>query len=138
MPNMVITEDTVDLVTANEHLNNSETMLWIISQLTALWNVRVQLSAGMLGQTVAAISSANPSSMSGSDNNDASSSQYWKPWDHIYPQPKGQSLPMYNPAGKYCVRLHWMVLYMFVSPCNMMCVCVQACVCVYMHLVHQC
>ena len=108
---MVITEDTVDLVAANEHLNNSETMLWIISQLTALWNVRVQLSAGTLSQTVAAISSANPSSMSGSDNNDASSrsSQYWKPWDHIYPQPKGQSLPTYNPAGKYCVRLHWMV-----------------------------
>ena len=106
---MVISEDTVDLVTANEHLNNSETMLWIISQLTALWNVRVQLSAGALSQTVAAINSANPSSMSGSDNNDASSSQYWKPWDHIYPQPKGQSLPTYNPAGKYCVRLHWMV-----------------------------
>ena len=109
---MVISEDTVDLVTANEHLYNSETMLWIISQLTSLWSVRVQLAAG--GQTVAAISSANPSSMSGSDNNDTSSSQYWKPWDHIYPQPKGQSLPTYNPAGKYCVRLYWMVQYTYI------------------------
>lgn len=107
---MVISEDTVDLVTANGHLYSSTTMLWIISQLTALWNVRFQLAAaGGLSQTVAAISSANPSSMSGSDNNDASTSQCWKPWDHIYPQPKGQSLPSYNPAGKYCVRLHWMV-----------------------------
>ena len=106
---MVVSEDTVDLVTANQHLRNSHTMLWIISQLTALWNVRVQVAGGF-GQTVTAISSGNPSSMSGSDNNDASSSQHWKPWDHIYPQPKGQSLPSYNPAGKYCVRLHWMVL----------------------------
>ena len=108
---MVISEDTVDLVTANGHLYNSTTMLWIISQLTALWNVRSQLAAGGLGQTVAAISSVNPSSMSGSDNNDTSTSQHWKPWEHIYPQSKGQSLPSYNPAGKYCVRLHWMVGY---------------------------
>ena len=127
---MVISEDTVDLVTANEHLNSSETMLWIISQLTALWNVRVQLVAGALSQTVAAISSANPSSMSGSDNNDASSSQYWKPWDHIYPQPKGQSLPTYNPAGKYCVRLYWMVYYMSVclSVCIILWECVYVCI----------
>ena len=35
----------------------------------------------------------------------------WCPWDHIHPHPKGGGYtpPMYNPGGKYCVRLHWMV-----------------------------
>ena len=51
-PSVVMSEDTFDLVSANEHLYTSETMLWIISQIVALWNIRVQLSAG-LNQMVA-------------------------------------------------------------------------------------
>ena len=35
----------------------------------------------------------------------------WKPWNHIWPKEKtkGSSLPVYNPGGKYCVRIFWMV-----------------------------
>ena len=107
-PSIVMSEDTFDLVSTNEHLYTSETMLWIISQIMALWNVRVQLSAG-LNQMVAPTGSGNPSSMSGSETADGLMGQCWRPWDHIFPQPKGQATPSYNPAGKYCVRLYWMV-----------------------------
>ena len=107
-PSVVMSEDTFDLVTANEHLYTSETMLWIISQIMALWNVRVQLSAG-LNQMVAPTGSGNPSSMSGSETADGMMGQCWRPWEHIYPQHKGQATPSYNHSGKYCVRLYWMV-----------------------------
>jgi len=83
-------------------------MLWIISQIMALWNVRVQLSAG-LNQMLAPTGSGNPSSMSGSETADGFMGQCWRPWDHIFPQHKGQATPSYNSAGKYCVRLYWMV-----------------------------
>ena len=35
----------------------------------------------------------------------------WKPWGHIWPKEKtkGNALPVYNPGGKYCVRIFWMV-----------------------------
>lgn len=33
----------------------------------------------------------------------------WSPWQHIHPWPKGQATPIYNPQGKYCVRIYWMV-----------------------------
>ena len=35
----------------------------------------------------------------------------WKPWNHIWPKEKtkGSPLPVYNPGGKYCVRIFWMV-----------------------------
>ena len=35
----------------------------------------------------------------------------WKPWGHIWPKEKtkGSPLPVYNPGGKYCVRIFWMV-----------------------------
>jgi len=112
----VVSEDTFDLVSANEHLYTSETMLWIISQIVALWNVRVQLSAG-LNQMVAPTGSGNPSSMSGSETADGFMGQCWRPWDHIFPQHKGQATPSYNSAGKYCVRLYWMVRILLSYAC---------------------
>ena len=36
----------------------------------------------------------------------------WKPWGHIWPKEKTKcsALPVYNPGGKYCVRIFWMVM----------------------------
>lgn len=36
----------------------------------------------------------------------------WKPWGHIWPKDKNKcsALPIYNPGGKYCVRIFWLVM----------------------------
>ena len=35
----------------------------------------------------------------------------WKHWGHMWTKEKtkGSPLPVYNPGGKYCVRIFWMV-----------------------------
>ena len=39
------------------------------------------------------------------------SGRTWRPWEHIYASKvtKGPFIPMYNPHGKYAVRLYFMV-----------------------------
>ena len=40
----------------------------------------------------------------------------WRPWEHIYAinkLTKGPFIPVYNPSGKYAVRLFFMVLTAF-------------------------
>ncbi|KAK3097866.1 hypothetical protein FSP39_014000 [Pinctada imbricata] len=86
-----------DLVSANEHLHHSELMRYIISQIVALWEMSVEKN----------------------DNSDQCdiSQPYeenlhtWRPWEHIYALSKVQKPPfvtVYNPYGKYVVRLYWM------------------------------
>ncbi|KAJ8315589.1 hypothetical protein KUTeg_007739 [Tegillarca granosa] len=86
-----------DLINCNEHLHDSELMRFIISQITALWEM-------------SAIKNPPP------DQADASVpyEEYtysWRPWEHIYTinkVQKGPHIPPYNPYGKYAVRLYWM------------------------------
>ena len=33
---------------------------------------------------------------------------YWKPWIHIWPKEKMKG-SVYNPGGKYCVKIYWLV-----------------------------
>ena len=35
----------------------------------------------------------------------------WKPWQHIWPKEKNKNgvYPVYNPGGKYVVKIFWMV-----------------------------
>ena len=34
----------------------------------------------------------------------------WRPWHQLWPKEnKGSMLPVYNPQGKYAVKLYWMV-----------------------------
>ena len=57
----------------------------------------------------------------------------WQPWHHLQPWPKGSPYPTYNPQGKYCVKLYWMVctctLYI-----HLICVYIHL-ICVYIHLI---
>ncbi|XP_041351984.1 androglobin-like isoform X2 [Gigantopelta aegis] len=88
-----------DLVTNNEHLHESELMRYIISEITALWEM----------STVKTPEKTDPSAtvMVPVEDN----SHTWKPWEHIYAlckAGKGPHMPMYNAHGKYVVRLYWM------------------------------
>ena len=40
----------------------------------------------------------------------------WKPWHHIWPKEQNARYPltpMYNPGGKYCLKIFWMVRHLF-------------------------
>ncbi|XP_072121754.1 androglobin isoform X2 [Mobula birostris] len=84
-------EKWFDLLTANEHILESELMRWIISEITMLWNTCLNLTSD----------SKNLLEETGSS---------WKPWEHIYALCKAVKghLPLYNSHGKYIVRLYWM------------------------------
>jgi hypothetical protein len=71
-------------------------MCWMLSQLSALWqNRRILAVETPAGET------------EGGGNSE--SAVAWRPWEHIQPHPKGTPAPQFNPSGKYCVRLYWMV-----------------------------
>ncbi|XP_064627067.1 androglobin-like isoform X5 [Lineus longissimus] len=86
-----------DLLSANEHIHDSELIRWVISQIDALWKL-------------CKVKVANPDPADPTIQPDGT--QYtWKPWEHIYAITKvgkGPTVPQYNPHGKYVVRLYWM------------------------------
>ncbi|XP_072907569.1 androglobin [Hemitrygon akajei] len=90
-PVVVKREKWFDLLTANEHILESELMRWIISEITMLWNTYLSLT----------LDNKNLLEETGSS---------WKPWEHIYALCKAVKghLPLYNSHGKYIVRLFWM------------------------------
>ncbi|XP_059842346.1 androglobin isoform X2 [Hypanus sabinus] len=90
-PVVVKREKWFDLLTANEHILESELMRWIISEITMLWNTYLSLT----------LDNKNLLEETGSS---------WKPWEHIYALCKAVKghLPLYNSHGKYIVRLYWM------------------------------
>ncbi|XP_067900614.1 androglobin [Heterodontus francisci] len=91
LPVVVEKETWFDLMTANEHLMESEVMRWIISEIIMLWNTcqDTNLNEKSLLETMG---------------------PPWKPWEHIYALCKAVRghIPLYNSYGKYVVRLYWM------------------------------
>lgn len=83
----------VDLYSSNKHLFQSQLMCWIVGQLNALWQMRSSLSVDTGGVV----------------EGEKEGSLAWRPWEHIQPHLKGMPSPQINLAGKYCVRLYWMV-----------------------------
>ncbi|XP_076467316.1 androglobin-like isoform X4 [Babylonia areolata] len=85
-----------DLISCNEHLHESELLRYIISQVTTLWELGMDRAAA------------------GADSQDPSSTEdllhTWRPWEHIYAlcRVAKHHMPLYNPHGKYIVKLYWM------------------------------
>ena len=45
----------------------------------------------------------------------------WKPWHHIWPKDPSSrftSAPLYNPGGKYCLKIFWMVSFWYICQFN--------------------
>ncbi|XP_051867185.1 androglobin [Pristis pectinata] len=90
-PVVVKREKWFDLLSANEHILESELMRWIISEITMLWDTC--LSPTLNDKSL--LDETGPP---------------WRPWEHIYALCKAVKghLPLYNSYGKYIVRLYWM------------------------------
>jgi hypothetical protein len=134
--------ENFDLITPNEHLFNSESMRWIISQIQNLWDIcckdmnkqkklqQQQQQQLLLDPDQQSNSQQQqlPPTGSGSvipniNNNEdvitnraVAAGRMWRPWEHIYAinkVVKGPFIPVYNPYGKYAVRLYYMVRKLF-------------------------
>ncbi|XP_071138088.1 androglobin-like isoform X50 [Mytilus edulis] len=85
-----------DLIKANEHIHESELMRYIISQVSALWEMSLTQNP-----PTESVDPAIPME---------ALAHTWRPWEHIYtskPQ-KGPHVPQYSAYGKYVVKLYWM------------------------------
>ncbi|XP_059504368.1 androglobin [Stegostoma tigrinum] len=91
LPVIVERESSFDLMTANEHILESEMMRWIISEIIMLWHT---CQDSKLNDKVLLEATGSP----------------WKPWEHIYALCKVSKghVPLYNSYGKYVVKLFWM------------------------------
>ncbi|KAK7107724.1 hypothetical protein V1264_015593 [Littorina saxatilis] len=83
-----------DLISSNEHLHESELVRFTISQVSTLWELCTNKNV--------------PDNPEGSMVEDPLHT--WRPWEHIYSLCKvaKHHVPLYNPHGKYIVKLYWM------------------------------
>lgn len=84
-------------------------MRWFISQIQTLWDICKRDS-----KIQASISGASTvtQEVEVNTNKAVSAGRTWRPWEHIYAVNKvvkGPFIPVYNPHGKYVVRLYFMV-----------------------------
>jgi hypothetical protein len=114
-----------------------KTMRWIISQIQNLWDIcrksdaqhkkeqlllhQQQQQVALLGESgnvppgtqSVAPAAVDPNLLMSdpSANKAVAAGRLWRPWEHIYAVQKvvrGPFIPVYNPHGKYVVRLYFM------------------------------
>jgi len=104
---------------SNEAVTDSELMRWIISAFTILSKLNRQAD----GESACLLLKSKPSKDQ-KDIKDAKNEKLkkesevftdemigWKPWHHIWPKEQNARYPltpMYNPGGKYCLKIFWM------------------------------
>ncbi|XP_078372473.1 androglobin-like isoform X6 [Oculina patagonica] len=109
----------IDLLSVNDHLTNSELLRWIIGQVTCLWKQHFKVEPVETVKGTKDMKESNKGDKEKDKEKDKDREKdkdallednTWKPWGHIWPKEKtkGSPLPVYNPGGKYCVRLFWM------------------------------
>ncbi|ODM97848.1 Androglobin, partial [Orchesella cincta] len=90
----------LDLISPNAHLfEKSEAMRYILSEISELYEYGLQNKFECEGEGVAYVP------------NYADDEKRWTPWSHIYSCCKAGvkgEIPVYNPKGKYYVRLYFM------------------------------
>ena len=84
-------------------------MRWIISQIHTLWDIckKDMKSSYLLAGSPSQVQEENFA------NKAVAAGRLWRPWEHIYEinkVTKGPFIPVYNPHGKYAVRLYFMVI----------------------------
>ncbi|KAL8581512.1 hypothetical protein ACOMHN_042905 [Nucella lapillus] len=94
-----------DLISCNEHLHECELLRFVISQLLRFVISQVSTLWELCMDRTAAESAADPASPVTEDM-----LHTWRPWEHIYSlcRVAKHHMPLYNPHGKYIVRLYWM------------------------------
>ena len=87
-------------------------MRLIISQITNLWKLPIKVEpVGEIKKDVKegkADKDKDKDKEKEKDKDGQAEDNYWKPWSHIWPKEKSKGC-VYNPGGKYCVRIYWMV-----------------------------
>lgn len=107
----------IDLLSANDHLTHSELLRWIIGQVTCLWKqhfkvdlVEVKVAKETKETNKGERDKESKDKEKEKDKDALVEDNTWKPWGHIWPKDKNKcsALPIYNPGGKYCVRIFWL------------------------------
>ncbi|XP_015772196.1 PREDICTED: androglobin-like [Acropora digitifera] len=106
----------IDLLSANDHLTHSELLRWIIGQVTCLWKQHFKVDlvevkgAKETKETNKGERDKEKDKEKEKDKDALVEDNTWKPWGHIWPKDKNKcsALPIYNPGGKYCVRIFWL------------------------------
>ncbi|XP_078505336.1 androglobin isoform X2 [Lissotriton helveticus] len=94
MPPVIVKEEnSLDILTPNDHLFESELMRWIVSELSTVWKIY-----------------NSPPSAEDKPNTTDPPAIVWRPWDHLYALCKAVKghVALYNSYGKYVVKLYWM------------------------------
>jgi hypothetical protein len=86
-------------------------MRWIINQIQMLWNVCHKVPKPPVISTTSGTPPIIDTETLQQQNKAVASGRLWRPWEHIYAinkVVKGPFIPVYNPYGKYVVRIFFM------------------------------